>query len=153
VVFAHRAKVGSSVGAAVWLAVFALAVKLPVDAFRDDYLRFLAPVFALAAGAVIVGLVHAPLRAFGPLELPAAIYVGRRAYGIYLWHLPLFKFINEFGLGRWPTPVLLGVKLAATAVVAWLSFMIIEQPALRLRSRLIRAHGNTGDFTPVTSES
>ena len=49
------------------------------------------------------------------------------SYGMYLWHFPLFTFINHArtGLTGWP---LFAVRLVPTLAVAWWSFFYIERP-------------------------
>jgi hypothetical protein len=61
------------------------------------------------------------------LALPPLVWLGRISYGVYLWHWPLFTFVNadDTGLSRWP---LLAVRLAGTLAVALLSYHLVEQP-------------------------
>ncbi len=91
-------------------------------------------VVQLGALALIGGLVLAPAG-----RLPAALstaplrWIGQRAYGLYLWHFPIFRIIDrETDLGHTRTVAL---ELALTFAVAALSHRLIERPALRLKSR------------------
>jgi peptidoglycan/LPS O-acetylase OafA/YrhL len=61
------------------------------------------------------------------LSLRPLTFVGRISYGMYLWHFPLFTFINHerTGLSGW---ALLGVRLVPTMGVATLSFFLVERP-------------------------
>ena len=54
-------------------------------------------------------------------------FIGRISYGMYLWHFPLFTFINEqrTGLSPWPLFV---VRVIPTIGVAMLSFFFVERP-------------------------
>ena len=54
-------------------------------------------------------------------------FIGRISYGMYLWHLPLFIFINEqrTGLSPWPLFV---VRVVPTIGMATLSFFLVERP-------------------------
>lgn len=69
---------------------------------------------------------------------PALRAVGQRvdlSYGIYLYHWPCQLLI--LSLARWMSPwVLFPVSLAGAAGLAWVSWTLVEQPALRLKSRL-----------------
>jgi hypothetical protein len=58
------------------------------------------------------------------------VWLGRISYGVYLWHWPLFSYVNAdvTGLSRWP---LLAVRLAGTVGVAIVSYVVIEQPVRR----------------------
>lgn len=79
--------------------------------------------------AVIVSLVH-PCRtiwsrffALGPL-----LWIGRRSYGIYLWHWPIFVLTRphlDIPMSGWS---LLGLRLALTMAVAEVSYRFVEMP-------------------------
>ncbi len=83
---------------------------------------------ALAASAVLLSVSCAQ---FSPvarlLSFWPFTFLGRISYGIYLWHFPLFTFINEerTGLSAWPLFV---VRVIPTIGVAILSFFLVERP-------------------------
>jgi peptidoglycan/LPS O-acetylase OafA/YrhL len=56
--------------------------------------------------------------------------VGRASYGIYLWHVPLFLFLDARRTGLHST-ALLGLRLAAVAAAATASYHLVEQPMRR----------------------
>jgi len=66
-------------------------------------------------------------------------FLGTVSYGIYLYHVPLATRLAGWGLlptdaaslARW-----LAIELAGTVALAWLSYRLVERPALRLRGRL-----------------
>lgn len=58
--------------------------------------------------------------------------IGKRAYGIYLWHLPAFVVVETWALA---TPLSVGLKVLLAAVLVEVSWRFVEQPALRLRHR------------------
>src|SRR5690606_10032493 len=53
------------------------------------------------------------------------------SYGIYLWHWPLLVLAHELLRGRAPSFVISVLVLAATLLLAQLSFRWIEQPFRR----------------------
>ena len=60
------------------------------------------------------------------------VWVGKRSYGLYLYHWPIFIFLRpgiDVPWGRWPTLV---VQVGLTVAVAELSYRWIEQPIRRL---------------------
>lgn len=64
------------------------------------------------------------------LDLPPAAWIGRRSYGIYLWHYPiLVLLVDEFGDALW----IRAVGVALSFVVAGLSYRYIESPFLQMK--------------------
>ena len=65
------------------------------------------------------------------LSTEPLVRLGRYSYGVYLWHYPLIAAVNFYHLSEaW----LIGT-IPATLAVSALSFHILEQPILRLKSR------------------
>jgi peptidoglycan/LPS O-acetylase OafA/YrhL len=65
-----------------------------------------------------------------------AVAVGRRSYGIYVYHWPIFLVLTEARVGV-GGPGLVVVRVAATALAAWISFAWLEAP-VRERHRFGR---------------
>ncbi|WP_175539607.1 acyltransferase family protein [Nocardioides exalbidus] len=91
------------------------------------------PVVAL----LTCGTITAVHRTAGSLHRVLAskgfVEVGKRSYGLYLWHFPIFTTIDaEAGLDTWPPRLL---AMALTAVIVPLSYRYIEQPFLALKDR------------------
>jgi peptidoglycan/LPS O-acetylase OafA/YrhL len=89
---------------------------------------------SLPRGALARGLSTIPLR-----------FVGQISYGMYLWHFPLFQWVDQArtGLSGWPLFV---VRLAMTLVVASASFYAVEQP---IRSGSLMRHWRAWIGTPL----
>jgi peptidoglycan/LPS O-acetylase OafA/YrhL len=85
--------------------------------------------FTLATMVLILwALQHSPR----PLTHAAVVWIGRRSYGLYLFHLPILYFVMARGLPRLPAFVLgVGLSLAAAAA----SYRYVEAPFLRLKPR------------------
>ena len=119
-------------------ALLALAGVLAAIATVPGGARWLYPYGLLALdGAVVLLIVAAVafpaslaarLLALGPLRA-----LGKISYGLYLWHFPLFLWLNAGAVGVSGTPLLL-VRLAATLAVSTASYFLIEQP-IRQRRR------------------
>jgi peptidoglycan/LPS O-acetylase OafA/YrhL len=56
--------------------------------------------------------------------------VGEISYGLYLWHFPLFLWLDADNTGLSGTS-LLGFRLAVTLAVSLLSYVLVEQPVRR----------------------
>jgi peptidoglycan/LPS O-acetylase OafA/YrhL len=115
-----------------WLAAAGLLALSTLGLMHDWAGRGFMLLAAAGSAAMIMGVLDtdsafARMWSWAPLR-----FVGRRAYGIYLWHFPVFHFLSverfdmsmvEFGV----------VKIIATAVLVETSYFLVEKPALRLR--------------------
>ncbi len=66
-------------------------------------------------------------------------FVGTISYGIYLYHMFVFYFIDKLGnrFGLHSLEVLFVLKVAATIAFAFLSYRWLEKPCLRLKQRFV----------------
>jgi peptidoglycan/LPS O-acetylase OafA/YrhL len=82
--------------------------------------------------AVVIAVTVHPQGALNPvLGNRALVWVGKRSYGLYLYHWPIFVFMRpgvDVTWGRWPT---LAVQMALTLAVTEASYRWIEQPIRR----------------------
>ena len=82
--------------------------------------------------AVVIAVTVHPQGALNPmLGNRPLVWVGKRSYGLYLYHWPVFIVLRP-GIvvpwGRWPTLV---VQVFLTVVIAELSYRWVEQPIRR----------------------
>src|SRR6185503_6045882 len=62
---------------------------------------------------------------------PLFVWIGKRSYGLYLWHWPIFALtrpgidLQRFELAWWQVQVL---RFTATVVLTELSFRLLEEP-------------------------
>jgi len=86
----------------------------------------------LATTATIMAVVH-PYTLVGARLLGSAPlrWVGVRSYGIYLWHWPVFMVTRPELDVPFDGPYLLALRLAATVILADLSYRYIETPIRR----------------------
>ena len=91
---------------------------------------------ALLGIVPVVAWVH--LRPGGPLgqalSLPVVVWIGRRSYGLYLWHEVLNVLTPNPG-GKVGTVLRTGALFVASAGVAALSWRFIESPFLRRKEQ------------------
>jgi peptidoglycan/LPS O-acetylase OafA/YrhL len=86
---------------------------------------------ALAGVAVIASAAHPrPGPVARVLATPPLVGLGVISYGVYLWHWPIYLWLdaNRVGLTGWP---LFAVRLAVTLPVAIASFVFVERPIRR----------------------
>jgi len=88
-------------------------------------------VVVAATLAVLCSLLARPTsRLSGVLSHPVMVAIGKRSYGLYLYHWPIFLFI---GIDSRPHVLALGFGWSFLA--AWLSYAYIEKPFLRMKGR------------------
>lgn len=122
------------VGLAGLALVFHLVPETSTLAFHGGFL-----LASLAAGAVVTGVVLAPIGPAARLLSPRPVrYLGRISYGVYLWYWPVTLVITgeRTQLGQWP---LFLVRTAVTVALAAASARLVELPIRRHRLPAWRA--------------
>lgn len=122
VLFLYR----SRVPAAIWLAVAALGIW--AASFGTGATTLVGQV-AIPYSVIVLGY-----RAPSGLDLIMR-RIGDLSYGTYIYAFPVQQAIVHYNLGISPG-ALIASSLPITYLLAWLSWNIVERPALRLRSRL-----------------
>ncbi|MFP6580608.1 MAG: acyltransferase [Myxococcota bacterium] len=66
-------------------------------------------------------------------------FAGTISYGVFLWHQPLMRPLKQAGFGDWIPDSrfasLLIPALALSLLLGWLSYRLVEVPAMRLRDQ------------------
>ena len=132
-----RVRSGSSLSA--WVAVAGLAWMFHAVGGASGWC-YDGGFFVVAVAAVVVlatvvgqpGSLLARILSWRPL-----VGLGRISYGVYLYHWPLFNWLDgaRVGLTGW---ALTGVRVAATLAVATASYLVVERPIRRLGRRPVR---------------
>ncbi|UCI07154.1 acyltransferase family protein [Mesorhizobium sp. B1-1-8] len=60
-------------------------------------------------------------------------FTGKISYSLYLWHWPLLVYFRHYADGAMPTPAEASALVAASMLVAYLSWRFVEEPARHLR--------------------
>ncbi len=142
----HKRLPDRLVTAAIWLAAVSLLVLFVIGRQADGAFEVTAAVVATAVivSGVLRGRIPPALDRM--LQARWAVHVGRRSYGLYLWHFVLIGMAEALMLpvtgifppAGWPRLIFgITMGLAATAafVIADASYRVLELPALRLKSR------------------
>jgi peptidoglycan/LPS O-acetylase OafA/YrhL len=101
---------------------------------------------ALAAAQVVPYLVDEPGSGMARgLRAPVLVWLGQRSYAVYLWHYLFATWLN-------PAPAWVGIPVgvAASLLVAELSWRLVEAPALRVGDRYRPAQAAGGAALPVS---
>ncbi len=105
-------------------------------------------VAALAAAGVILSVVCSQRSPIGlVLASPPLRGLGIISYGLYLWHFPLFLWLDHgrTGLTGWS---LFGLRTAVCLVVATASYVLVERP---VRSAFRPSLGGRLGYRPLTA--
>lgn len=99
--------------------------------------------------AVLIAAVTHPASPLGPiLGVGVLRYIGRRSYGIYLWHWPVFMVTRPGIDVPWSEPVAFVARIAITLAIAEASYRFVEMPirrgALGRAWRGLRSGATTG---------
>ncbi len=115
--------------------IVALAVVIAFYLFVGEFTPWLYRGGFLALAfftTVLIAAVTHPASVLGPaLGVGVLRYLGRRSYGIYLWHWPIFMVTRPGIDVSWSEPVAFAVRLALTLGVAELSYRLVEMPIRR----------------------
>jgi peptidoglycan/LPS O-acetylase OafA/YrhL len=118
----------SAVGLAGLAGMLTLAYTLDGTASFDYRGGFMLS--ALSAAAVIIGAVCV---SGGPvdrlLSVSPLVWLGTISYGAYLWHYPIYVYLDASRTGLTGLS-LLAVRFAATVLLAAASFYLVERPVM-----------------------
>jgi peptidoglycan/LPS O-acetylase OafA/YrhL len=89
---------------------------------------------AVAASVLILATLESDWPGNRFLSIAPLRAVGRVSYGLYLWHVVVFWAVSRWG-STWPDQVRMLVALGGAAACTLLSWVLVEQPALRLKRR------------------
>ncbi|MEQ1687237.1 MAG: acyltransferase [Sphingopyxis sp.] len=139
-----------------WLSAGALIAALIFaqrDFMQSTPIAFF--LFALAGASLVL---TAPMLPAGDLlkaslNSPVMRYIGKRSYGLYLYHYPIFGALEawrmEGSLSNYVAVTV--VKVALSFGVTELSWRLVEQPALRLKERFAWAMPDRETASPTVA--
>lgn len=116
-----------------------------VDPEGDAMITIGIAAAALASCVVILHLVTASSPLDRALSTRPLVQLGVVSYGLYLWHLPVYKLLaHQFP--DWPWPLVGGLGVATSLLLATLSYRYVERPFLGHRRP--RTPGPSGGSAP-----
>jgi len=133
-------------------AVIGLAVIMGYLGWWNKYMALVGfALVACASATIIADLVvgnHSLIKRF--LSLKFLVQIGKISYGIYLWHFPVFHLCNK--VFHLPEPYQGTIKIAASVLVAVISYIALEKPFLDLKERLTSSKVQSVHRSPSLQE-
>jgi len=120
-----------------WLAACAFAALVAMgfmDPEGDAMITVGMAAGVVCAGVIILHLVTAESPLKQVLSARPLAYLGLISYGLYLWHLPVYKLLY-LQLDGLPWGVVAAVAITLSLALASLSYHVVEQPFLGHRRR------------------
>jgi peptidoglycan/LPS O-acetylase OafA/YrhL len=93
----------------------------------------LLTVLSASCAAVVLSAAEGPAWFHRTLSADSLVWLGRRSYGLYLWHVPILEVARHFDpeLGLATAAVAIAISIGVTEV----SYRFVEKPFLRLKRR------------------
>jgi peptidoglycan/LPS O-acetylase OafA/YrhL len=125
---------------AVGLAIFSvLVLKLDIQVSARSMISWGYPGVAFICAVLIVAALYSRPRDwhYRFLTLPFMRFVGKRSYGIYIYHLLVFRLLEPLRLkhSTYNFAAVFVLRILITLLVAGLSYRYVEQPVIRLKKR------------------
>ena len=122
---------GGLATAAAWLGAALVAGSILLVDEADGFPGWIASFPVLGAALLIVPVGESNFAAPSRLlRQPWMIAFGKRSYSLYLWHWPVFSFV-DYSLFQSSDLTRVALKIALTAVLTMLSYRYVERPARR----------------------
>jgi peptidoglycan/LPS O-acetylase OafA/YrhL len=122
------------------LGVAVLAVVIFLGSPDPHQMAFWMPLAVVATAAILVSVAVFPQNVLSTiLQWRPLQWVGKRSYGCYLYHAPIFVLVDTLSLPNHHVRIQrFVIDFAATFVVAALSYRYLEKPFLNRKTRFSR---------------
>ena len=140
-------RLSRALGPLMWVGAGAVVLLIVFGGYSPTWTMITYPAVVVATALALAGLVAGgPNRLRSALSTRIPVWIGRRSYGLYLYHYVIFAALWPYwfhGLGDL-------AKIGLSFVIAAISYRYLELPALRFKRRFetIRApvaHGAMPD--------
>lgn len=121
--------------ALILIGIILILGLLPIDFYKEIHNLFGQSVIALFTSIIILSITTNPEGITSKLlSTPIMAWVGKISYGLYLWHVPIFKIFKYHS--TLPPIIYFVLKFALTFLFATLSWMIIEKKSTEFGRKL-----------------
>lgn len=119
------------------VGIAACAALLAMVVFVDDSSPFLYRggllLASLVTATAIAVMVHPRSRLGKVVGARPLVWIGKRSYGMYLWHYPILLLLNPRNSTTDPSPAYLALQLAIIVAISALSYRFVENPVRKGR--------------------
>jgi peptidoglycan/LPS O-acetylase OafA/YrhL len=112
-----------------WIGMIAILVSYAfMDGETNSFPGFIALLPVLGGAALIAGaqICSSPINRL--LAMPPVVFIGKISYSLYLWHWPIYSFI-DYSLFAESFTYRTSLKVAIVVVISVLSYFAIEKPS------------------------
>jgi peptidoglycan/LPS O-acetylase OafA/YrhL len=121
-------------GALGWLGLALMGASFFAIDEKDAFPGWIAAAPVAGAALVLAAAGYADGLFSRLLAHPAAVFVGKRSYSLYLWHWPVFSFV-DYALFQAAPGLRLALKIVFTIVGTLVTYEVLEAPARRFLNR------------------
>ena len=113
-----------------WISFAGLAALLTSVALFTAEMRFPGWLALLPVAGAVAVILAGPEATVNRIVFSnrAVVFVGLISYPLYLWHWPLISYAYVIRLGKAPTPLMATALVAASFLLAWVTYRFIEYP-------------------------
>ena len=113
-----------------WISLAGLAALLTSVALFTAEMRFPGWLALLPVAGAVAVILAGPEATVNRIVFSnrAVVFVGLISYPLYLWHWPLISYAYVIRLGKAPTPLMATALVAASFLLAWVTYRFIEYP-------------------------
>jgi len=119
-------------------------------AVRNLHWLFVQKLFILPGAALLIAVCMSVKVVGGGLFSHPVQTLGKLSYGIYLFHIVPVLVLGHIAYARWGYAAIVVAALVATMVLAALSWVLVEAPAIALARSLTRRPGNPTARLPTS---
>ena len=119
----------------VLIGIILIICLLPINLSSKINISYLKLVISIFTSIILLNFINNPMVFSSKiLSTPSMVWIGKISYGLYLWHIPIFKLIKYHS--TLPPSISFILKFFLTFLFATLSWMIIEKKSTDFGRRL-----------------
>lgn len=115
-------------GRSAWVGVILMAASFVLVREGPSFPGVIALLPVVGTALVLAAVDQPGSRLNRLLASAPMVHVGKRSYALYLWHWPIFCFVDYQWFAA-PSAIRTIVKIAAVVALTWSTYVLVERPA------------------------